>query len=115
VKDVRVKEHQVIQGKTVTTIAGEIDTQGMVESFAKLGSLAEGASFDLSKLGLDIGDIHAVLTVDERTHLLDSALVSFEMKAEGISVKLDLRYQPVRREQAGHAAFAVRLATTLGA
>ena len=52
----------------------------MVESFARLGSLAEGASFDLSKLGLDIGDIHAVLTVDERTHLLDSALVSFEMR-----------------------------------
>ncbi len=93
VKDVRVKEHQLIQGKNVTTIAGEIDTQGMVESFAKLGSLAEGASFDLSKLGLDIGDIHAVLTVDERTHLLDSALVSFEMKAEGKSVKLDLRYR----------------------
>ena len=51
VKDVRVKEHQVIQGKNVTTIAGEIDTEGMVESFAKLGSLAEGASLDLSKLG----------------------------------------------------------------
>ncbi len=93
VKDVRVKEHQVIQGKNVTTIAGEIDTEGMVESFAKLGSLAEGASLDLSKLGLDIGDIHAVLTIDERTHLLDSALVSFELKAEGKSVKLDLRYR----------------------
>lgn len=93
VKDVRVKEHQVIQGKTVTTIAGEIDTQGMVESFAKLGSLAEGASFDLSKLGLDIGDIHAVLTVDEQTHLLDSALVSFELKADGKTAKLDLRYR----------------------
>jgi hypothetical protein len=93
VKDVRVREHQVIQGKTVTTIAGEIDTQGMVESFAKVGSLAEGASFDLSELGLDIGDIHAVLTVDEQTHLLDSALVSFEMKAEGKTAKLDLRYR----------------------
>jgi hypothetical protein len=93
VKDVRVKEHQVIQGKNVTTIAGEIDTAGMIESFAKLGPLAEGASFDLSKLGVDIGDIHAVLTIDERTHLLDSALVSFALKAEGKSVKLDLRYR----------------------
>ena len=93
VKAVRVQEHQLIQGKQVTTIAGEIDTQGMVESFAKLGSLAEGASFDLSKLGVDIGDIHAVLTVDERTHLLDSALVSFELKADGKSAKLDLRYR----------------------
>ncbi len=93
VKDVRVNEHQVIQGKSVTTIAGEIDTEGMIESFAKLGSLAEGASFDLSKLGVDIGDIRAVLTIDERTHLLASALVSFEMKAEGKSLKLDLRYR----------------------
>lgn len=93
VKDVRVNEHQVIQGKSVTTIAGEIDTQGLVESFAKFGSLAEGASFDLSKLGVDIGDIRAVLTIDERTHLLASALVSFEMKAEGKSLKLDLRYR----------------------
>jgi len=93
VEDVRVTEHQLIQGKPVTTIAGEIDTAGMMRSFAKLGSLAEDMSFDLSELGLDIGDIHAVLTIDERTHLLDSALVSFELKADGKSVKLDLRYR----------------------
>lgn len=93
VEDVRVTEHQLIGGKPVTTIAGEIDTAGMIESMAQFGSLAEGASFDLSKLGLDIGDIHAVLTIDERTHLLDSALVSFEMRAEGKSMKLDLRYR----------------------
>ena len=67
VKDVRVKLHQVIQGQTV--------------------------AIDLSKLGLDIGDIHAVLTVDEQTHLLESALVSFEMKADGKTAKLDLRYR----------------------
>ena len=28
VKDVRVTEHQQIEGKSVTTIAGEIDTPG---------------------------------------------------------------------------------------
>ena len=95
VEDVRVTEHQVIQGKPVTTIAGEIDTAGMLESFAKLGSLAEDASvdFDLSKLGLDIGDIHAVLTIDEQTQLLAGALVSFAMKAEGKTVELELRYR----------------------
>ena len=95
VEDVRVTEHQVIQGEPVTTIAGEIDTEGMLESIAQLGSLAEDASFDFdfSKLGLDIGDIHAVLTIDEQTHLLDSALVSFAMSAEGKSVELDLRYR----------------------
>ncbi len=93
VEDVRVTEHQLIGGKPVTTIAGEIDTAGMMQSFAKLGSLAEDMSFDLSKLGLDIGDIRAVLTIDERTQLLASALVTFELKADGKSVKLDLRYR----------------------
>jgi len=93
VKDVRVTEHQLIQGKAVTTIAGEIDTAGMIESFAKLGSLAEGMSFDLSKLGLDFGDIRAVLTIDERTQLLDSAFVTFAISAEGKSIEIDLRYR----------------------
>ena len=88
VKDVRVKEHQVIQGQTV--------------------------AIDLSKLGLDIGDIHAVLTVDEQTHLLDSA---GQLRDEGRGHERQARpaLSPVRREQAGHAAFTVRLATTLGA
>ena len=93
VEDVRVTEHQLIQGKPVTTIAGEIDTAGLIESFAKLGPLAEGTSFDLSKLGLDIGDIRAVLTIDERTQLLDSAFVSFAMSAEGKSIEIELRYR----------------------
>ena len=93
VKDVRVTEHQLIQGKAVTTIAGEIDTKGMVESFAKLGSFAEGMSLDLSKLGLDFDDIRAVLTIDERTQLLDTAFVTFAISAEGKSIEIDLRYR----------------------
>ena len=107
VEDVRVTEHQLIQGKPVTTIAGEIDTAGMMQSFAKLGSLADDMSIDLSKLGLDLGDIQAVLTIDERTRLLASALVSFELKADGKRVKLDLRYRlasankPVKLPAAG--------------
>jgi hypothetical protein len=93
VKDVRVTEHQLIQGKSVTTIAGEIDTKGMIEAFAKLGSFAEGMSLDLSKLGIDFGDIRAVLTIDERTQLLDTAFVTFAISAEGKSIEVDLRYR----------------------
>ena len=94
VKAVRVTEHQLIAGKAVTTIAGDIDTEAMVEAFMQLGSLApEGASLDLSKLGLEIGDIHAVLTIDERTRLLDSAFITFAMSAEGKSAEIELRYR----------------------
>jgi hypothetical protein len=94
VEAVRVTEHQLVAGKAVTTIAGDIDTEAMVEAFMQLGSLApEGASLDLSELGLEIGDIHAVLTIDERTRLLDSALITFAMSAEGKSAEIELRYR----------------------
>jgi hypothetical protein len=93
VEDVRVTEHQLIGGKPVTTIAGEIDTEGMLEALLDLGSFAEGFSLDFSELGIDIGDIQAVLTIDERTQLLDSAFVALAMSAEGTSIELELRYR----------------------
>jgi hypothetical protein len=93
VQDVRVTEHQLIEGKPVTTIAGEIDTEGMIEAVARLGSFAPGGSLDLSDAGVDFGDIHAVLTIDERTRLLDSAFVDFSMGAEGKTVSVELRYR----------------------
>lgn len=93
VRDVRVTEHQPIEGRPKTTIAGEIDTQGMLEAAAKLGSFAPEGSFDLSDAGLEIGDIHAVLTIDEGTRLLDAAFVAFSMTAQGKTVDLELRYR----------------------
>lgn len=105
VRDVRVSEHQPIDGKMKTTIAGEIDTEGMIEAAAKLSSIAPAGSFDLADAGLDLGDIHAVLTIDEATGLLDSAFVTFSMTAQGKSAKLELRYrlaganEPVRLPQ----------------
>lgn len=93
VKAVRVTEHQLVAGKPVTTIAGEIDTEAMIEAAAAFGSLAQPDTVDLSKLGLDIGDIHAVLTLDERTHLLDSAYITFAMSAEGKNAEIELRFR----------------------
>ncbi len=96
VKDVRVTEHQVVAGKTVTIIGGEIDTEGMIQAVTKLGTVAgdlEGLSLDFSKLGIDFGDIEAVLTIDERTQLLDSALVTFAIDTDGERVEFELRYR----------------------
>jgi hypothetical protein len=99
VKDVRIAEHQQIGGKSVTTISGEIDTAGMLQAFSKLGSLSgsggENApfSFDLDDLGLKIGDIKAVLSIDERTHLLDSAFVTLALEVQGKTLEFELRYR----------------------
>jgi hypothetical protein len=96
VKDVRVSEHQVVGGKTASVIAGEIDTEGMLEALTKLGSVAgesQGFSLDLAELGLELGDIEATLTLDERTRLLDTALVTFAVEARGERLDLELRYR----------------------
>jgi hypothetical protein len=96
VKDVRVNEHQLVGGKPVTTIGGEIDTAGMIEAAMRLGSVAgelDGFSLDFSKLGIEFGDIEAVLTIDERTRLLDTAFVAFSIEADGQEVELEARYR----------------------
>jgi hypothetical protein len=99
VRDVRVAEHQQIDGKPVTTIAGEIDTTGMIKAMAKLGSLSgpggenPGFSFDLDDLGIKFGDIKAVLSIDESTHLLSTALVTLGMEAQGKTLDFEIRYR----------------------
>jgi hypothetical protein len=96
VKDVRVAEGQTIAGVPTTTIAGEIDTAGMLRAMLKLGPLSEatgGFSFDLEELGVELGDIKAVLSIDERTQLLSSARVTLAVKAEGKTIALDVRYR----------------------
>jgi hypothetical protein len=99
VRDVRIAEHQQIEGKSVTTIAGEIDTAGLLKAVTKLGALSEPGgekpafAFDLDDLSLKIGDIKAVLSIDESTHLLSSALVTLSMDVQGKKLSLDLRYR----------------------
>ena len=99
VRDVRVAEHQQIGGKPVTTISGEIDTTGMIKAMAKLGSLSKsgsqnpGFSFDLDDLGIKFGDINAVLSIDESTHLLSTALVTLGMEAQGKKLDFEIRYR----------------------
>lgn len=65
----------------------------MAEAFTKLGPLAGADGVDLSKLGVKFGDIRALLTIDERTHLLGTALIKVGIEAQGEKVELDLRYR----------------------
>ena len=124
VRDVRVAEHQQIGGKLVTTIAGEIDTAGMLEAVTKLGSLSgtggekPALSFDLDDLGLKIGDIKAVLSIDERTHLLDSRPDHARHRGAGQEAGVQAALPADEREPAGRPAVRSRLdrpGTTFGA
>jgi hypothetical protein len=98
VEDVRVSEHQLVNGKPVTIIAGEVDTVGLLGSVSKLASLSgsapEGMQLpDFEQLGAKIGDIRAVLTIDEGTHLLSSAIVKLSVEAAGEQLDVELRYR----------------------
>jgi hypothetical protein len=105
VRDVRVAEHQQIGGKPVTTIAGEIDTAGLIKAMTKLGSLSgpgsanPGFSFDLDDLGIKFGDIKAVLSIDETTHLLSTAFVTLGMEAQGKTLDFEIRYRLISSNQ----------------
>ena len=57
------------------------------------GDMTPAFAFDLDDLGLKIGDIKAVLSIDESTHLLSTALVTLGLDAQGKSMKLELRYR----------------------
>ena len=82
----------------MTIIASEVDTVGLIGSLTKLadlsGSAPQGFELpDLSELGIEVGDIHAVLTIDEATQLLSAALVTLTVEAEGEQLQLELRYR----------------------
>lgn len=103
VKDVRVAENQLVDGRSVAVVAGEIDTVGLLGAMSKLSGLGElTPGLDVQELAAGIGDIQAVLTIDERTHLLDSALVTLAVDVAGEKLQLTLNYrltsanQPVR-------------------
>jgi len=104
VKAVRVSEGQVVDGRPVSVVAGEIDTAGLIGALSRLDRLGDlnPSGLDLKELGSELGDIEAVLTIDERTGLLTSALVTLSIDAAGEPVEVTLNYrltganQPVR-------------------
>jgi hypothetical protein len=95
VEDVRVTEDQVVDGRAVTIVAGEIDTAGLLASLAELGGLGDvaPAGLDVDSAGSFVGDIEAVLTIDRQTQLLTSALVTLELKVPGETAELRLDYR----------------------
>ena len=86
---------------------------------AKLGSLSGSGSekpafsFDLDDLGVKFDDIKAVLSIDESTHLLSTALVTLGMEAQGQKLDFEIALPAHQLERAGHVPVRHRLATTI--
>lgn len=95
VKDVRVTEGEVVGGRPVTIVAGELDTAGLLGAMAKLSGLGGelGAPVDLDDVRSQLGDVEAVLTVDDGSKLLTSALVKLTIGTGDEAVELRLDYR----------------------
>lgn len=94
VKDVRVTE-QVVNGERSVTIAGELDTEAMIEGLAKLTALSDavGGGPDMSGVAETFGDTEIVLVVSRETDLITAAMVRLNMKADGKAGEIRLAYR----------------------
>jgi len=103
VKSVRVTEDAVVAGRAATIVAGEVDTEGLLGAASKLSGLssqlgtADAArglgDLDLGELGVEVGDVHAVLTFDDESKLLTAALVKVAVQIPNDELELQLNYR----------------------
>jgi hypothetical protein len=96
VKEVRVREGRVVNGERGTTVAGVIDTEGLLKAVTKLSSISQAtgtATPDLSRLTESIGDTRAALFISSRTGLVRSAVVGLTVELQGKELRLDATYR----------------------
>jgi hypothetical protein len=96
VLDVRVTEDQFLAGEPSATIAGTIDTAGLVKAAARLDGFSQlvgEAAPQLSEVAEHLGDTSAVLVISERTHLVRAAVIDLTIEQDGKELELRLIYR----------------------
>lgn len=96
VKRVTVREGRVVNGERGATIAGVIDTEGLVKAASRLQAL--GGAAGSSPAGMDdlaerFGDTRAALFVSERTGLIRSAVVGLTVDGKDGDARVDVTYR----------------------
>jgi outer membrane lipoprotein-sorting protein len=96
VTDVSVEKGTTFLGEPVTKIVGTIDTQGLLGGLLdQLGAAAGGLTggFAPPQEALDaLGNIRAVLYVNDATNLVQAARMDFSVEAEGETAQFDVSY-----------------------
>jgi hypothetical protein len=95
VKSVDVRERSVVNGKRGTTVSGVIDTEGLVKAAAGMNVFTRAAgagtpAFD--EMTKTLGDTRVVLFIADRTHLIQSAAITLELKGAGQGAKVQVFY-----------------------
>lgn len=96
VKKVRVRENRVVNGEVGATVAGVIDTEGLLKSVLRMQSLWQasgGSPVDMSELAEHVSDTRAALFISRRTGLIRSAVVGFAVEQDGKKLQVDITYR----------------------
>jgi hypothetical protein len=93
VKSVDVRENTVVAGTRGTTVAGVIDTAGLVRAAAGLTTFSQAAGApSVDEMTKNFGDTRIVLFIAARTHLIRTAVINMDLKAGGKTAKLQVFY-----------------------
>jgi hypothetical protein len=96
VRDVRVKEGELLGGEPTTRISGTVDTAGLVKAAARLDDFSQvvgEAAPDVSRFAEHLGDTNVVLLVSERSRLLRAMLIDLTIDYEGKTASVRAIYR----------------------
>jgi hypothetical protein len=101
VEDVSVQENRVVAGRASAVVTCRIDAAGLVREFLDLGDGAAVPGLDgmVDRLAGGLGDVEAVLVLDQATHMLRAARLTLAFEAQGrrLELRVGLRITGVNR------------------
>jgi hypothetical protein len=96
VKQVKVREGRVVNGEPGATIAGVIDTEGLLKAVSKLEPFTQAAgpaAPDFGEIAEHLGDIRAAVFVAQGTGLIRSAVINLAVDAQGKKAQIEFTYR----------------------
>jgi hypothetical protein len=101
IEDVSVQENQIVAGSAAAVVACRIDAAGLLREITDFGGETAVPGFDevVEHVADGLGDVDAVLVLDQATHMLRAArlTVAFEARGTRMELRVGLRITGVNR------------------
>jgi hypothetical protein len=87
-----VEEGQIVNGRPSAVVTCRIDTAGLMQKAVSSGEAAALPGFGpmLDQVLDGVGDLDAVLVLDEGTHMLRAARLTLDLEAQGQKVEIGI-------------------------
>lgn len=96
VKHVKVREGRVVNGERGVTVAGVIDTEGLLKAATRLAGFSRAAgpaAPDMGELAEAMDDTRIAAFIATRTGLIRSAVITLGMESDGKKADVELTYR----------------------